>query len=74
MPEIVPRYNVAPTQQVGIVRRADGQREFVFMRWGLVPMWAKDPSIGSRLINARSETAAEKPAFRDAFKRRRSWS
>jgi putative SOS response-associated peptidase YedK len=72
LPPLGPRYNIAPTQQVGVVRQAGlGQREFVWMRWGLVPSWAKDLSIGSQLINARSETAAAKPAFRDSFKRRR---
>jgi putative SOS response-associated peptidase YedK len=54
------------------VRRAEGdQREFVWAQWGLVPRWAKDPKIGNSMINARSESAAEKPAFRDAFRRRR---
>jgi putative SOS response-associated peptidase YedK len=72
LPPLGPRYNIAPTQQVGIVRQAGPeQREFVWMRWGLVPRWAKDLSIGSQMINARSETAATKPAFRDSFKRRR---
>ena len=70
--EIVPRYNISPTQQVPIVRRAaTGPRELALVRWGLVPHWAKDPAIGNRLINARAETAAEKPSFRDAMKRRR---
>ncbi len=72
LPPFGPRYNVAPTQQVGVVRESTpGQREFVWMQWGLVPRWAKDPKISSQLINARSETAATKPAFRDAFRRRR---
>jgi putative SOS response-associated peptidase YedK len=71
MPDLTPRYNVAPTQQIGVVRTADGQRELSFMQWGLVPRWAKDPKIGSQMINARAETAAEKPAFRDAFRKRR---
>lgn len=69
-----PRYNIAPTQIVPVVRAADGafdQRELVPMRWGLIPSWAKDPAIGSTLINARGETVAEKPAFRQAFKSRR---
>jgi putative SOS response-associated peptidase YedK len=66
------RFNVAPTQEVAIVRRQDdGRRRISPVRWGLVPGWAKDPLIGSRLINARAETLAAKPAFRDAFKRRR---
>jgi putative SOS response-associated peptidase YedK len=72
---IAPRYNIAPTQPVVIVRAstssADTQRELTFVQWGLIPSWAKDPKIGSRLINARSETVAEKPSFRAAFKRRR---
>ena len=72
VPFVVPRYNVAPTQPVAAVRLGrDGAREFTFFQWGLIPSWAKDPSIGSRMINARAETAAEKPAFRAAFKRRR---
>ena len=68
-----PRYNIAPTQDVAIVRRFAGgsQRELAFVRWGLVPHWADDVSIGSRLINARSDTVATKPAFRTAFARRR---
>lgn len=67
-----PRYNIAPTQEIGVVRpTGEQQREFVGMRWGLVPHWAKDPSIGSRMINARSETAATTPAFRDSYRRRR---
>lgn len=71
-PFVAPRYNIAPTQPVIAVRLSErGEREFTFFRWGLIPSWAKDPSIGARLINARSETAAEKPSFRAAFKRRR---
>jgi putative SOS response-associated peptidase YedK len=65
-----PRYNIAPTQTV-IVVKDDGQRHLVQMRWGLIPSWAKDPSIGNRMINARAETLAEKPAFRAALKKRR---
>ena len=72
MHDIKPRYNIAPTQQVPVVRSAaDGSRELVELRWGLIPSWASDPSIGSRLINARSETAAVKPAFRTAMRQRR---
>ncbi|HEX4953865.1 MAG TPA: SOS response-associated peptidase [Thermoanaerobaculia bacterium] len=71
-PSLAPRYNVAPTQEVPAVRAAKGGgRELAMMKWGLVPRWAEDPSIGNRLINARSETAAEKPSFRSAFKRQR---
>ena len=68
--EFRPRYNIAPTQQVLTVVN-DGQRRAEFMRWGLIPFWAKDPKIGYRMINAVGETAATKPAFRAAFKRRR---
>lgn len=73
LPDWQPRYNIAPTQQVpGIVHSAEqGERQFRLLRWGLVPSWSKDLSIGSRLINARAETVAEKPSFRAAFKRRR---
>lgn len=72
VPFVVPRYNIAPTQPVAAVRLNEaGQREMTFFQWGLIPSWAKDPSMGSKMINARSETAGEKPAFRAAFKRRR---
>jgi putative SOS response-associated peptidase YedK len=75
LPPFTPRYNVAPSQPVPVVRLApDGKRpgrELVWLRWGLVPSWAKDPAIGNRMINARAETAAGKPAFRAAMKRRR---
>jgi putative SOS response-associated peptidase YedK len=70
--EHVPRYNIAPTQTVPVIRLdADGRRRIDGLRWGLVPHWADDPSIGNRMINARSETAADKPAFRAAIRRRR---
>ena len=70
--DIEPRYNIAPTQYVAAIRNgADEQRELVMLRWGLVPTWAKDPSIGNRMINARAETVAEKPSYRNAFKHRR---
>ena len=65
-----PGYNIAPTESVLTVRKIDG-REPAFARWGLIPFWAKDPKIGARMINARAETVAEKPAFRNALKRRR---
>jgi putative SOS response-associated peptidase YedK len=73
IPNLSPRYNIAPTQPVAAVRAAANStnREMVLLRWGLIPFWAKDPNIGARMINARSETVAEKPAFRAAFKRRR---
>lgn len=71
-PEIRPRYNIAPTQQVPIVRQnAAGERELVAVRWGLVPRFAKHPSIGARMINARAETVATHGAFRNAFARHR---
>ena len=72
---LVPRYNIAPTQDVAVVRIppdvAPGRRRLDLLRWGLIPSWAKDPSVGNRMINARSETAATKPSFRSAFRRRR---
>jgi putative SOS response-associated peptidase YedK len=71
-PPVEPRYNIAPTQYIAAIRDADsGSRELKMLRWGLVPFWAKDPSIGNRMINARAETVAEKPSFRSAFKKRR---
>ena len=74
-----PRYNVAPSQDVAVVRAADPGsqsgagigRTLAMLRWGLIPGWAKDTTIGHKLINARSETAAEKPSFRSAFRHRR---
>jgi putative SOS response-associated peptidase YedK len=71
-PVMAPRFNIAPTQQVLTVRRSDGnRRQWAHARWGLVPSWAKDPSIGARMINARAETVAEKPSFRVAVRKRR---
>lgn len=64
-------FNVAPTTEVYAVRADDGERSLATMRWGLIPFWAKDRKIGSRMINARSETVADKPAFRRAFAKRR---
>ena len=70
--EIEPRYNIAPTQFVAAIRDGENkQRELVMLRWGLVPFWAKDPSIGNRMINARAETVAEKPSYRAAYRHRR---
>ncbi len=71
MPNFPPRYNVAPTQPIPVVRLHEGQRQFVLMRWGLIPSWVKDPKGFTLLINARGESAIEKPAFRNAMKRRR---
>ena len=66
------RFNIAPTQEAPVVRVDEaGRREVAMLRWGLVPSWAKDISIGNRMINARSETAAAKPSFRNAFESRR---
>ena len=71
--DVQPRYNIAPTQYVAAIRNGeDEQREIVKLRWGLVPFWAKDPSIGNRMINARAETVAEKPAYRAAYRHRRA--
>lgn len=71
-PNIQPRYNIAPTQSVPVIRLGrDGQRELAILRWGLIPAWAKDETIGYSTINARAETVATKPAFRDAYRRRR---
>lgn len=73
VPSLSPRYNIAPSQAVAAVRipPSGGAREVVLLRWGLIPSWAKDPSLGDRMINARAETAAGKPAFRSAIRRRR---
>ncbi len=71
VPRFPPRYNIAPSTEVLIVRAPDGARTAAQARWGLVPRWSKDPAIGARLNNARAESVAEKPAFRDAYRRRR---
>jgi putative SOS response-associated peptidase YedK len=71
MPNFPPRYNVAPTQPVPIVRLEQGERQFALVRWGLLPAWVKDPKGFSLLINARADTVNDKPAFRNAMKRRR---
>ncbi len=71
-PNLRSNYNAAPTQLLPVIRiGADGDRELATLRWGLIPMWAKDPKIAYSTINARAETVAEKPAFRTAFKKRR---
>jgi len=70
-PNFPPRYNVAPTQPVPIVRLVEGQRQFALVRWGLLPAWVKDPKGFTLLINARGESVNDKPAFRNAMKRRR---
>jgi putative SOS response-associated peptidase YedK len=70
LPDLSPRYNIAPSQPIATVIQ-ESERQFQWMQWGLIPSWAKDPSIGNKLINARAETVSEKPSFRSAFKRRR---
>jgi putative SOS response-associated peptidase YedK len=67
---IQPRFNIAPTQPIAVVPN-DGRQRLDFYVWGLIPSWAKDPNIGSRMINARAESLAEKPSFRSAYRRRR---
>lgn len=72
MPALEPRYNIAPTQDAGVIRqRPNGERVMHLLRWGLIPAWAKDPAIGNRMINARAETATTKPAFEKPFRRQR---
>jgi putative SOS response-associated peptidase YedK len=68
---VAPRYNIAPTQPIAVVRQGPKGRELLPMRWGLIPWWAKDTKTLPLMINARAETVAEKPAYRDAFKYRR---
>ena len=70
-PNFPARYNVAPTQPVPIDRMAEGEREFALVRWGLIPAWVEDPKDFSLVINARAESVNDKPAFRNAMKRRR---
>ncbi|MEM7037984.1 MAG: SOS response-associated peptidase, partial [Bacteroidota bacterium] len=67
---LAPRYNIAPTQRLPVITN-ESPEELQLYRWGLVPSWAKDPSIGNRMINARGETIHQKPSFRNAFKRKR---
>lgn len=70
-PNFPPRYNIAPTQPIAVVRLVDGKRQFALVRWGLLPSWVKDPKNFTLLINARGESVVDKPAFRAAMKRRR---
>jgi len=67
IPAYAPRYNIAPASQILIIKR----NEAAMVRWGLVPHWAKDPSIGARMNNARAESVAQKPSFREAYRKRR---
>ena len=69
--DLKPRYNIAPTQEAPVIVQAAGKRTLELFRWGLIPWWAKDPAIGNRMINARAETLAEKPAFKDLLGKRR---
>lgn len=73
VPQLPPRYNIAPSEAVATVRipEQNAERELALLRWGLIPPWAKEPEIGNRMINARSETVANSPAYRQAFRRRR---
>ncbi len=70
-PNFPPRYNVAPTQPIPVVRIDNGRRSFALVRWGLIPAWVKDPRGFSLLVNARAESVLDKPAFRNAMRRRR---
>jgi putative SOS response-associated peptidase YedK len=71
VPPFEPRYNIAPTQTVAAVRSTPSGRELAFLRWGLIPSWGSDPTIGHKLINARVETVSAKPSFRSSFRQRR---
>lgn len=71
LPNFPPRYNIAPTQPIAVVRLSEGRREFALLRWGLIPGWVKDPREFSLLINARGESVLEKPAFQSAMRYRR---
>jgi putative SOS response-associated peptidase YedK len=75
VPPLTPRFNIAPSQLVAAVREtpqsASPTQQFAWLRWGLIPSWARDPAIGNRMINARSESVSEKPAYRTALRRRR---
>jgi putative SOS response-associated peptidase YedK len=68
--DLSPRYNISPSQQVAVIPNTGDSRLSMF-KWGLIPSWSKDPAIGDRMINARAETLAEKPSFRNAYRRRR---
>ena len=69
--DLGPSYNIAPTQPIAVIANESGARRLVTLRWGLIPSWAKEPSIGNKMINARAETLTLKPSFRQAFKKRR---
>jgi putative SOS response-associated peptidase YedK len=69
-PEVEPHYNIAPSQTIPVVRETGQGRELALLKWGLIPWWAEDAHIGAKLVNARAETLAGKPAFRDAYRHR----
>ena len=71
LPLFSPRYNIAPTQPAPVIANFEGENRLGLFQWGLVPSWAKDVSIGNRMINARGETLAEKPSFKRLLKNRR---
>ncbi len=72
MPDLSPRFNIAPSQQIAVIRQQNGgDRELTALQWGLIPSWSKDSAIGYKMINARSETVHEKPSFKQAFHARR---
>jgi putative SOS response-associated peptidase YedK len=71
LPNFPPRYNVAPTQPIPIVRLHEGRRQFALVRWGLIPSWVKDPKTFSLVLQARSDSVLDKPSFKNAMKRRR---
>ena len=71
IPLFSPRYNIAPTQQAPVIANLQGANRIELFQWGLVPWWAKDPSIGNRMINARAATLADKPSFRDLLRKKR---
>jgi putative SOS response-associated peptidase YedK len=64
IPLLMPRYNIAPSQEAPVIVQADGKRTIELFQWGPIPSWAKDPAIGNKMINARAETLAEKPSFK----------
>lgn len=69
--DLTPHYNAAPTQTLPIITNAEGERKIEFFHWGLIPSWAENPAIGSKMLNARSETLTEKPSFKKALEKRR---
>jgi putative SOS response-associated peptidase YedK len=71
IPVLKPRYNIAPSQDVVILRQVENQKQFDLFKWGLIPFWAKDTKVGYKMINARAETVGEKPSFKNAYQKRR---